>query len=310
MRVVFAGTSQFAVPTLNGLINAGIEVAAVYTQPDRPAGRGRQLMPSPVKRLAESHSLPIVQPVSLREETAPNVLSSFAPQVLVVVAYGLILPTEILSVPRFGCLNVHASLLPRWRGAAPIARALQAGDSITGVTIMKMDSGLDTGPIIAKREVPIEDEDTAATLHDKLAQVGAELLVETLPKLTTGLLKAQKQDDSAATYAPKLSKAEGRIDWQRRASDILNQIKAFNPWPVAFTFHLGERVRVLRAQVLTDLTNQLPVGSICFVGKEGIGVTCGQGVLRLLELQRNGGKPLSAGDFINGYPINQGERFQ
>lgn len=310
MRVVFAGTPQFAVPTLKGLIDAGIEVAAVCTQPDRPAGRGRHLAPSPVKRIATEHSLPVVQPVSLREESARAVLHSFAPTVLVVVAYGLILPEEILGLPPFGCVNVHASLLPRWRGAAPIARAIQAGDTMSGITIMKMDSGLDTGPIIAQSEVPIAEEDDSATLHDTLGQVGADLLVATLPKYISGALKLVDQDDSAATYAPKLSKTEGRIDWQRPASEIRNQVRAFNPWPVAFAFHCGERIRILSAQISMDSTDNLAVGSICRVGKKGIEVACGEGVLRLMQLQRDGGKPLSAGDFINGYPLKQGDRLQ
>ena len=310
MRVVFAGTPQFAVPTLNGLINAGIEIVAVYTQPDRPAGRGRRLMASPIKHIAEVQSIPVVQPASLREETANKILASFAPEVLVVVAYGLILPSHILDTPRFGCVNVHASLLPRWRGAAPIPRAIEAGDSVSGITIMKMDSGLDTGPIIAKREVPIDDEDNSATLHDKLAQVGAELLVETLPAYVSGTVKVVEQDDRDATYANKLSKAEARIDWQRPASDIRNQVRAFNPWPIALTFHRGERIRILRAQIADEVNNKLTAGSICNVAKEGIDVACGDGILSLKELQRQGGKPLLAGDFINGYPLEKGEHFQ
>ncbi|MDJ0957036.1 MAG: methionyl-tRNA formyltransferase [Arenicellales bacterium] len=310
MRVVFAGTPQFAVPTLKGLIDAGIDISAVYTQPDRPAGRGRQLLASPVKRVAEDHSIPVIQPVSLREETASKVLQSFAPEVVVVAAYGLILPNHILDIPPFGCVNVHASLLPRWRGAAPIPRAIEAGDSISGITIMKMDSGLDTGPIIAKREIPIDDEDNSATLHDKLAQVGAELLVETLPVYLSGRTKAQQQDERNATYANKLSKAEARINWQRSAFDIRNQVRAFNPWPIAFTFHRGERIRILRAQIANEVGDKPAPGSICNVAKGGIDVACGDGLLSLKELQREGGKPLLAGDFINGYPVKKGEHFQ
>ena len=310
MRVVFAGTPQFAVPTLNALINAGIEIGAVYTQPDRPAGRGRRLMASPIKNIAEDHSIPVVQPASLREKAAGKLLESFAPEVLVVVAYGLILPSHILDIPRLGCVNVHASLLPRWRGAAPIPRAIEAGDSVSGITIMKMDIGLDTGPIIAKREVPIGDEDNSATLHDKLAQVGAELLLETLPAYVSGAAKTVEQDDRHATYANKLSKAEARIDWQRSAFEIRNQIRAFNPWPIAFTFHTGERIRILRAQIADKVKNGLAAGSICNVAKEGVDVACGDGILSLEELQREGGKPLLAGDFINGYPLEKGEHFQ
>ena len=310
MRVVFAGTPQFAVPTLNSLINAGIEVRAVYTQPDRPAGRGRKLIASPVKRLAQDHSIPVMQPVSLREGTAVKVLESFAPEVLVVVAYGLILPRQILIVPPFGCVNVHASLLPRWRGAAPIPRAIEAGDSVSGITIMKMDSGLDTGPIIEQREVAVDDEDNSATLHNKLAQVGAELLVETLPRYINGATELLDQDNLDATYANKLSKAEAQIDWQRSAFKLRNQVRAFNPWPIAFTYHRGERIRILRARIADEASSDLAAGTIRHVGKEGIDVSCGEGVLSLKELQREGGKPLSAGDFINGYPLEKGERFQ
>lgn len=310
MRVVFAGTPQFAVPTLNSLINAGIEVRAVYTQPDRPAGRGRKLIASPVKRLAQDHSIPVMQPVSLREGTAVKVLESFAPEVLVVVAYGLILPRQILIVPPFGCVNVHASLLPRWRGAAPIPRAIEAGDSVSGITIMKMDSGLDTGPIIEQREVAVDDEDNSATLHNKLAQVGAELLVETLPRYINGATELLEQDNLDATYANKLSKAEAQIDWQRSAFKLRNQVRAFNPWPIAFTYHRGERIRILRARIADEASSDLAAGTIRHVGKEGIDVSCGEGVLSLKELQREGGKPLSAGDFINGYPLEKGERFQ
>ena len=310
MRVVFAGTPQFAVPTLNGLMNAGIEIGAVYTQPDRPSGRGRRLMASPIKRIAEEHSIPVVQPVSLREETAIEVLKAFAPEVLVVVAYGLILPGQILDIPRLGCVNVHASLLPRWRGAAPIPRAIEAGDSVSGITIMKMDSGLDTGPIIAKREVPIDNEDNSATLQEKLAQVGAELLLETLPAYVSGAANTVEQDDRHATYANKLSKAEARIDWQRPAFAIRNQIRAFNPWPIAFTFHRGERIRILRAQIADEAKNKLAAGSICNIARGGIDVACGDGILSLTELQREGGKPLLAGDFLNGYPLGRGEYFR
>ena len=310
MRVVFAGTPQFAVPTLNSLIDAGFEISAVYTQPDRPAGRGRQLLASPVKRVAEDHSISVMQPVSLGEEAESEVLQSFAPEVLIVVAYGLILPSHILNVPTLGCVNVHASLLPRWRGAAPIPRAIEAGDLVSGITIMKMDAGLDTGPIVAMREIPIDDEDNSATLHDKLSHVGAELLVETLPAYVSGAAKPVEQDDRNATYANKLSKAEARIDWQRPAFDIKNQIRAFNPWPIAFTFHQGERIRILHAQIAGEVSNRFTPGSICNVTKEGIDVACGDGILSLKELQREGAKPLLAGDFLNGYPIKKGEHFQ
>lgn len=306
MRVVFAGTPQFAVPTLNGLVDAGIAVVAVYTQPDRPAGRGRQLTPSPIKRLAEQHKLTVLQPISLKTEDAVSVLDDFSADILVVVAYGLILPAQILNVPKFGCVNVHASLLPRWRGAAPIPRAIEAGDSVSGITIMKMDTGLDTGPIIASRQVAIGEQDNAATLHDRLAETGAKLLVEVLPAYVSGAIQCTAQDHAAATYAPKLSKAEGRIDWRRPALQILNQIRAFNPWPVTFTFHADERIRILDAQI-SSVTEESTAGSVCCANKEGVHVVCGEGALQLMRLQRNGGKPLSAQEFLNGYSLQRGD---
>lgn len=306
MRIAFAGTPQFAVPTLKGLVDSGMSVVAVYTQPDRPAGRGRQLTPSPIKCLAEKYKLTIVQPVSLKGVNATSVLNNFSVDVLVVVAYGLILPAALLTIPKSGCVNVHASLLPKWRGAAPIVRAIEAGDSVTGVTIMKLDSGLDTGPIITSREVAINERDNTVTLHDKLAEAGAELLVESLPGYVSGKIQCTEQDHAAATYAPKLSKAEGRIDWRRPASVILNQVRAFNPWPVTFTFHGNERIRILDARI-SPMTVASPAGSICCANKEDVHVTCGEGALQLMRLQRNNGRPLSTREFLNGYSLHPGD---
>ena len=306
MRVAFAGTPQFAVPTLKCLVAAGITVAAVYTQPDRPAGRGRQLRSSPIKNLAQLHKLTIVQPHSLKDEHAAGVLEKFAVDVLVVVAYGLILPADLLDIPRYGCVNVHASLLPRWRGAAPIARAIEAGDTVTGVSIMKMDSGLDTGPIIATQMIPIAAQDNAATLHDRLAEAGAQLLLEVLPGYVNGEIQCTEQDNAAATYAPKLSKAEARINWDRPAVEVLNQIRAFNPWPVAVTFHGDERIRVLDA-CISNATYELPAGYIYSANKDGVYVACGEGTLQLIRLQRDNGKPLPVGEFLNGYPLDKGD---
>lgn len=307
MRVAFAGTPQFAVPTLKALVDAGVSLAAVFTQPDRPAGRGRRLAASPIKHLAEKHGLTVLQPVSLREDVVISTVNDLSLDVIVVVAYGLILPAPLLALPAFGCVNVHASLLPKWRGAAPIARAIQAGDCNTGVTIMKMDSGLDSGPIIAAREVAIGERDNAATMHDKLAEIGADLLLKVLPRYVKGEIPCIEQDHAAATYAPKIIKEEARIEWGRPASEILNQVRAFNPWPVTFTFHGGERIRILDARTSTA-AGPPPVGSIVKADREGVHVTCGEQSLCLMQLQRDGGKPLPAAEFLNGYPLREGDR--
>ena len=312
-RVVFAGTPRFAVPALRRLLEDGFDVAAVYTNPDRPTGRGRKLRSGPVKELAERHALSVLQPTALNDDGVVAELRAFDPAVLVVVAYGKILPAPILAVPTFGCINVHASLLPRWRGAAPIARAIEAGDERTGVTIMKMDRGMDTGPVLAMRAVPIGTRDNAETMHEVLARVGAELLSEVLPGVIRGEVRPVEQDHDAATYAPKLSKSEGRIDWRRSAPQISNQVRAFYPWPIAYTFHGAERIRVLDARIVSATAGAPstgPAGTVRGAAKEGVEVFCGEGVLSLLRLQRDNGKPLPAGEFINGYPLRGGERLR
>ena len=308
MRIVFAGTPQFAVPALKHLIDSGAKIAAVYTQPDRRAGRGRRLRSSPVKLLAGKHGLPVVQPATLKEEGAR--MEGFEPDMVVVVAYGQILPTRILDLPKLGCLNVHASLLPRWRGAAPIARAIEAGDRITGVTLMQMDSGLDTGAIIATSKIEVDQADHTASLHDKLATLGADFLMRSLPAYVSGELKPVAQDNRAATYAPKLSKNEANIDWSGSATDIHNKVRAFNPWPVAHTRHRGNRLRILQAEIGDADDKRVPHGTICRVDKSGVEVVCGEGVLRVTRLQRDDGRALPVGDFINGYPLQQGEILQ
>lgn len=308
MNIVFAGTPDFAVPTLQRLMEAGFPPIAVYTQPDRPAGRGRQPRPSPVKQHAAHHGIPVLQPISLREPQAQAELAELAPDLLVVVAYGLILPEPVLQLPRLGCVNVHASLLPRWRGAAPIHRALLAGDVATGVTIMQMDAGLDTGPMLAHRECAIEPQDTAGVLHDRLAELGAGLLVDVLPDLIAGRLDPQPQDSSAATYAEKLRKDEAPLDWHRPAAELARQVRAFNPWPVAEA-QLDQRVlRVWEAEALAAAEGAAP-GTVVAVSRQGIDVTTAEGVLRLQRLQAPGGRPLAVAEFLNGHPVQPGERF-
>jgi len=309
VNIVFAGTPDFAVPTLDRLIDAGRRPVAVYTQPDRPAGRGRRPRPSPVKQRAEQAGIPVLQPASLRTPDAQAELAALAPDLLVVVAYGLILPQAVLDIPRLGCVNVHASLLPRWRGAAPIQRALLAGDATTGVTIMQMEAGLDTGPMLARREIPIGAQDTAGDLHDRLAVLGAELLVEVLPDIAAGRLTPVPQDDAAATYADKLSKDEAPLDWQRPAAALARQVRAFNPWPVAETRLAGRILRIWQAEALPGPTAAAP-GEIVAAGRDGIDVATAEGVLRLIRLQAPGGRPLPAADFLNGHPLRPGDRLE
>jgi methionyl-tRNA formyltransferase len=307
-NIVFAGTPEFSVPPLQRLLQTGWRVSAVYTQPDRPAGRGQKSRPGPVKAFALDAGLPVFQPSTLRDPEAQAELAALRPDIMVVVAYGLILPQPVLDIPPRGCINIHASLLPRWRGAAPIQRALLTGDSVTGVTLMQMEAGLDTGPILASRSCPIEPADTAGDLHDRLAVLGADLLVDVLPELITGRVTPIPQDPRQACYAEKLSKEEARLDWHRSAVDLERQIKAFNPWPIAQT-RLGETVlRIWSAKALTDEGGS-PPGLILAAGKEGIDVATGHGILRLLCLQAPGGKPLAASDYLNGHIVTIGARF-
>ena len=299
MRLVFAGTPEFAVPTLQSLLDSNHEVVAVYTQPDRPAGRGRKLTSSPVKQLAQEHSVPVVQPLTLKDEQPVIELEKLKPDLMVVVAYGLILPEAVLSVPSYGCLNVHASLLPRWRGAAPIQRAILAGDEQSGVTIMQMDVGLDTGDMLLRETIGISPDMTASELHDELASLGAKALVTVVDAIGRGQPPvAVRQTEADATYAAKLSKQEAEIDWEMSAVDITRQIKAFNPWPVAYTHQSGKLLRIWDAKfreeshsgtpgTFTGLDNGLPV------------IACGQGSLILLEVQAEGKKRMSAQDYMN-----------
>lgn len=299
LRIIYAGTPEFSVPALQALIDSPHTVVAVYTQPDRPAGRGRKLRASPVKELALQYDIPVEQPDSLRNPEAQHDLASYDADVMIVAAYGLILPQAVLDMPRLGCLNIHGSLLPRWRGAAPIQRSIMVGDQETGVTIMQMNAGLDTGDMLLKKVIPITDQDTSASLHDQLAELGAAALLEVLDRLSMGDITAEVQDESLVTYADKLSKAEAVIDWSQSADEISRQIRGLNPWPVAQTSHQGEPLRVWMARSI-KANHEANPGTVVFEGPEGIDVATGEGLLRVTRLQLPGGKPLDARDFLNG----------
>lgn len=307
MRIIFAGTPEFAAAALAALIKAGHEVALVLTQPDRPAGRGMKLAVSPVKQLALRHGLSVLQPSALKDTGVQAQLASVNAEVMIVAAYGLLLPPAVLAIPRFGCLNIHASLLPRWRGAAPIQRALLAGDPETGITIMQMDPGLDTGAMLMRLPLPIADDDTAQTLHDKLAALGASAIVSALQQLGQGSLVAEPQDERDATYAAKLSKAEGLIDWHKSAVELARAVRAFNPFPVAQARFGGETWRVWQARAVNR--NDGRPGEILQADKDGILVACGEGALRLTEIQKAGGRRLPAASFLVGNPVKPGDRF-
>lgn len=298
LRIVFAGTPEFALPSLQALLAFPHLVICVYTQPDRPAGRGRKLTPSPIKELALAHSVEVRQPASLKGEAEAAALAALRPDLMVVAAYGLLLPRSILEVPRLGCINVHASLLPRWRGAAPIQRAIEAGDRETGVTIMRMEAGLDTGPMYLEKAVPIGPEDTGGVLHDRLAQLGASALLEALPGIEAGTLQPRPQDDALATYAPKLSKEEALIDWTLSAAELARKVRAFNPWPVAQTRWGEGMLRIWTALSLAG-GGDAPVGRVLAATRSGIDVQTGEGILRVTELQVPGKRVMTAAEFLN-----------
>jgi methionyl-tRNA formyltransferase len=301
LRIVFAGTPGFAVPCLRAAAERG-EVVAVYTQPDRPAGRGRQPAASPVKVEALARGLPVFQPENFKSAAAREQLRALQPDLLVVVAYGLILPQSVLDIPRHGCWNVHASLLPRWRGAAPIQRALEAGDAETGVCLMQMEKGLDTGPVLLSLATPITADDTGGSLHDRLAALGAEVLGDGLKLLRAGMRPiAQPQPAEGVTYARKLDKAEARLDWSRPARELANRVRAFNPWPVAEAELAGERLRIHAAAAIDAGHAQAP-GTVLAAGRDGIDIACGEGALRLLQVQREGGRSMPAADYLNARP--------
>ena len=305
MRIIFAGTPEFASRALAALIDAGHEIVLVLTQPDRPAGRGMKATASAVKQLAEQNHIPVWQPTSLKTPEIQSKLSEIAADVMVVAAYGLLLPKVVLEMPPLGCLNIHASLLPRWRGAAPIQRALLAGDEETGICIMQMDVGLDTGHVLMQSALPIDAEDTAQTLHDKLAELGAESIVKALGLLAQGNLISVPQNESKATYAAKLSKGEARLDWHNSADELARAVRAYNPFPVAQLILKGEVVRIWKA--IPENNEQGHPGTILSVDKSGIRVACGKGVLRLLEVQKAGGKRLPVSQFLQGNPLQVGD---
>jgi methionyl-tRNA formyltransferase len=299
LRIAFAGTPQFALPALRALVHSNHRVVGVLTQPDRPAGRGQQLRASPVKLLAQDARLPLAQPASLKSSKDREALIQWAPDVLVVVAYGLILPPPVLALPRLGCVNIHGSLLPRWRGAAPIQRAILAGDPETGVTIMQLDAGLDTGPMLLERRRPIGSHDTAGDLHDALSELGAAALLEALDGLAAGTLKARAQPSEGVTYAPKIEKSEAPLDWSKNAVQLDAQVRAFNPWPIAETRMAGETLRVLQTRVAAADGVEAAPGTLLGLADDGLRVACGEGVLAVRELQRAGKRPVSARDFAN-----------
>lgn len=311
MKIIFAGTPEFAAKSLQAILDKGHEVIAVYTQPDRPAGRGKKLVKSEVKLVAESHNIPVYQPEKLTNTEAQEELASLKPDLMIVAAYGLLLPKEVLDAPTYGCINIHASLLPRWRGAAPIQRAIQAGDTETGITIMQMDIGLDTGDMLLKLVTEISNEDTGGTLHDRLAEQGAKAILQYLDSRES--LSAEPQDNSLANYAHKLSKQEAAIDWNENAEKICRDIRAFNPWPVSF-FEIVDakdkiqRVRVFEAKKEEIKSGQAP-GTILDKSKQGIVVQCGTAAISIQRLQLPGAKAMDVQSFVNGGKdlLNAGE---
>lgn len=294
-RIVFAGTPEFARASLEALVGAGLAPVAVYTQPDRPSGRGRRLTASPVKRYAEASALPVLQPHTLRAEDSVATLAALAPDVMVVAAYGLILPQAILDVPRLGCVNVHASLLPRWRGAAPIQAAILAGDARTGISLMHMDAGLDTGPVYCRESIPIESQANAGSVHDELAALGGRMLATHLPSILRGKMSATPQDDAGASYAGKIHTADARLDWKLPAHDLQRRVRAYNPVPGARFDFAGETIKCWQAEVGPATGGD--AGTVIDAGAHGVTVACGSGSLRLMQLQRPGRKPVSAGEF-------------
>lgn len=296
LKIIFAGTPEFAATILDALIHSPHQIIAVYTQPDKPAGRGLKLTPSPVKQLALAHHLPIYQPKSLKDLPEQSILALLKPDLIIVTAYGMILPAAVLSIPRLGCINVHPSLLPRWRGAAPIQRTIFAGDKISGVSIMQMDEGLDTGPVFLQKKYHLAKNETSQTLHDQLAKLGTTALLEAIDGAMHHRLHAQPQDHQQSTYAAKITKEEALIDWKKSAQQLENKIRAFNPAPVAYAFWQGQRLRLWQAKAIAQQTTA-PAGTLISASSEGVDVATDNGILRLLMMQLPGGKILSAREF-------------
>ena len=314
MKLIFAGTPDFAAVALKALHEAGFEIPLVLTQPDRPAGRGMHLHLSPVKQFALAHGMPVAQPVSLKldgkypdeAKRAEALLRATSCDAMVVAAYGLILPRWVLDIPKLGCINIHASLLPRWRGAAPIHRAIEAGDAETGITIMRMDEGLDTGPMILAERMAIEDADTTGSLHDKLAALGGRMIVDALRRLQEGAIMPIPQPPEGISYAAKISKEEAAVDFHRPAWEVARRIRAFNPAPGAFAVFDGALIKIWRAEPVAMPTPAAPGEVLAADGEHGVVVACGEGVIRLTELQKPGGKRLAASEFLKGFPIVEG----
>jgi methionyl-tRNA formyltransferase len=302
------GTPDFALQTLQGLIDAGCNLVGVYTQPDRPRGRGKQLAAPPVKELARQHGIPVYQPQKLRQPEAVAELEALAPDLIVVVAYGQILPKSVLEIPAHGCINVHASLLPGYRGAAPINKAIIDGATETGITTMYMDVGLDTGDMLVKKTLPIGAEETAGELHDRLATLGRETMEETLRQLCAGTLQREVQDDALSSYAPMMKKEDGRIDWSRSAVEVHNHVRGLDPWPGAYTSLDGEPLKL--ARTIPQNNGDAPPGTIIAADRDGVRIACGSGVLLVKELQLAGRKRLGAADFLRGCPLQPGTRLE
>jgi len=303
LKIIFAGTPEFAAVALRALLASEHDVCAVYTQPDRPAGRGRKLTAGPVKQAGLDNDVPVYQPLTLRDADVQAELAAHEADVMVVVAYGLILPSEVLEAPRYGCINIHASLLPRWRGAAPIQRAIIAGDTESGVTIIQMDEGLDTGAMLEKRTCKISAEESGGQLHDRLAALGAEAVLSTLAKISDGTVSGEVQDDGLSCYASKIDKKEALVDWSRSAVEIRRLVSAFNPWPVAYTLLPdGQRLRLWQAVAIPSESDSSP-GTVVAANKTGIDIATGDGTLRLLQVQLPGGRQVSSSDFLNAYAL-------
>lgn len=304
LKTVFMGTPEFAVGTLEGLLGAGVDLVGVYTQPDRPKGRGRKMTPPPVKELALRHGIPVFQPQKLRDPEAVAELQQLDPDLIVVVAYGQILPQSVLDIPRFGCINVHASLLPKFRGAAPINKAIIDGEKVTGITTMLMDAGLDTGDMLVRKSLEIGPDETAGELHDRLALLGRETMLETLQQVLDGTLSPQQQNDDESSYAPMMKKEDGRIDWSLSAQEVHDRVRGLAPWPGAFTRLDGEVLKIAQTQVVDGAGD---AGTVVAASADGVDVACCDGVIRIGALQLPGKKMLSAADFLRGCQLEKGQ---